>query len=318
MLRRTAIRFASRVLARTNTLRTLDRSNRRRGGVILVFHEISRDVLAAHLTRLAEMYTFVSLDEFVRRLVAQKSTVGTAAITFDDGLNTVTEEAASLAADHGWPMTFYLPTRYLDTREPYWFLELDLLLNRAAGRTLSFSETDLPLNSGTSIGQASRVLRDYFKTLSTRDDVDEALRQIRRSLFGSEKRPAGLSTPDPIPWGRVRELAGRNELSFQAHSVNHLAVSRLSEERLMKELQESRLRIEEYTGRPVEHFCYPYGSPREVGTFAPEVVRKVFRSATTTTRGRCSPKVDLALLPRVPIDAADSEEVVTLKVASAR
>src|SRR6266478_3762906 len=134
MFRRTAIRFASQVLARTNTLRTLDRGNRRRGGVILVFHEITFDVLAAHLNHLAAMYTFVPLDEFVRRLAAQKSTVGLAVITFDDGLNTVTEAAASLATDHGWPMTFYLPTRYLDTGEPYWFLELDLLLSRGAGK----------------------------------------------------------------------------------------------------------------------------------------------------------------------------------------
>jgi peptidoglycan/xylan/chitin deacetylase (PgdA/CDA1 family) len=318
MFRNTAIRFTSQVMAMTNTLRAIDRGNRRRGGVILVFHEITRDLLATHLNHLAEMYTFVPLEEFVQRLATHKSTVGTAAITFDDGVDTVTEAAASLAAHHGWPMTFYLPTRYLDTGQPYWFLELDLLLNRATGATLSFNNNVLSLKSSAAIQKTSKILRNYFKTLSTVDEVEDSLRRIRRHLFGSEDRPAGLSTPNPISWDRVRKLARRDELSFQAHSINHLAVSRLTEACLIKELEGSRSRIEEFTGKPVEDFCYPYGSPREVGNTAPDIVRKIFRSATTTSRGRCSQDVDMALLPRVPIDAQDAEAVVALKVGSAR
>jgi peptidoglycan/xylan/chitin deacetylase (PgdA/CDA1 family) len=116
----------------------------------------------------------------------------------------------------------------------------------------------------------------------------------------------------------VRELCRHDELSFQAHSINHLAVSRISEEMLKQEIEGCRKRIEEMTGREVHHFCYPYGSRNEVGASAPNTVRKLFRSATTTARGRCAAGVDLALLPRVPVDDADSEEVAVLKVASAR
>src|SRR5947207_13518539 len=100
-------------MAKTHIVRALDCTNRRRGGVILVFHDISFDVLSRHLCHLAEMYTFITLDEFIDRLTRGKSTVGAAAITFDDGLQTITEAAAGLALARGWPMTFYLPTRYL-------------------------------------------------------------------------------------------------------------------------------------------------------------------------------------------------------------
>src|SRR5436309_1696606 len=137
------------------------------------------------------------------------------------------------------------------------------------------------------------MLRSCFKALSTEEQVDDGLRQIRRSLFGCEHRPSGLSIPEPIPWDRVRQLAAHDELSFEAHSISHLAVSRLSEERITKELEGSRARIEGQTGRRVQHFCYPYGSRNEVGTVAPNVVRKLFRSGTTTDRGRCSKGVDL-------------------------
>jgi peptidoglycan/xylan/chitin deacetylase (PgdA/CDA1 family) len=318
MIRRKVIKLVSQVSARTRVIRTIDRINGRKGGVIVVFHQPTYDVLSSQLGYLAEVYTFVSLDEFVGRLEGGKSTIGLAAITFDDGVGAVTEAGATLALKYGWPMTFYLPTRYLDTGEPYWFLELDHLLRAAAGQTLEVNGISFPLTDSKSLSRTSEALRKQFKKLSTAEEATALLKQIRRSLFGSSDRPGGLRVPSPIPWDRVRKLATHEEISFQAHTINHLAVSRLSTSALMEELEGSRRRIQEVTGKEVHHFCYPYGSPDEIGTSAPATVRKLFRSGTTTGRGRCASGVDLALLPRIPLDEADTEEVVALKVGSAR
>ncbi|HEX4997627.1 MAG TPA: polysaccharide deacetylase family protein [Terriglobia bacterium] len=298
--------------------RAMNRINGRRGGVILVFHEITGPRLETQLNQVAEAYSFVSLDEFVSRLAAGKSTNGVCAITFDDGIGPVTEDASAIAVARGWPMTFYLPTRYLDTGEPYWFLELDLLLERAPGKGFEFDGGWHSLDGPTARAGASVFLRSYFKKRTSVQEVTDSLRALRRALLENESRPMDMPVPAPVSWERVRQLAAREELSFQAHTVNHLALSRLSEEGLISEMESSRVRIEEVTGRPVNHFCYPYGSPNEVGRIAPDFVRSRFRSATTTDRGRCAPGVDLALLPRVPLDGADSEEVVAFKVGSAR
>jgi peptidoglycan/xylan/chitin deacetylase (PgdA/CDA1 family) len=297
---------------------TLDRVNGRRGGVILVFHDAPADVFRRQLDQVAQRYTFIALDEFVDRLIAGKSTTGVCAITCDDGIGSVTEAASALALERGWPMTFYLPTRYLDTGEPYWFFEMDPLLARAAGVNVVFEGMALNLGSREGINQAWKNLRSYFIALPSHEAVTHALRRLRSCLFGVESRPEGLDTPPPIPWERVRQLARHEELSFEAHGVNHLALSRLADNDLIAEMEDSRARIQGVTGRPVRHFCYPYGSPNEVGRIAPTHARSRFRSATTTTRGRCAGGVDLALLPRVPLDIADSEEVVAFKVGSAR
>src|SRR5262249_12243125 len=139
MFKRNAIQLISWAMAKSRISKLLDRTNGRRGGVILVYHEIGRGPLFRQLTQLSGVYTFVPLDEFVMRLGQGKCTSGLTAITFDDGVGETTETAASIAIANGWPMTFYLPTRYLDTREPSWFLELDPLLRRAKGATLSLN-----------------------------------------------------------------------------------------------------------------------------------------------------------------------------------
>ncbi len=305
-------------MANMGLLSALHRRNLNRGGVILVFHEIKQQILETHLAYLAELYTFVSLDEMVKRLRENRPTAGLATVTFDDGVGETTEDAAALAMARGWPMTFYLPTHYLDTGEPCWFLELEALLKWATGQTLSVGGRTFSLNGPASVETVLRALRGVFMAQSSEKGVEGLMCEIRLSLSGSKQRPSGLRLPAPISWNRVQQLAMRPELSFEAHTVNHLAVSRITEQKLVRELEDSRRRIEEITGRRVEHFCYPYGSPDEVGEFAPSVVRRLFQSGTTTSRGRCKPGSDLALLPRVPIDGGDSREVASLKVGVIR
>ncbi|MEX2205345.1 MAG: polysaccharide deacetylase family protein [Myxococcota bacterium] len=279
----------------------LERANGRRGGIILAYHELRARTLRDQLLAVSERYRFVSLSEFVGRLAAQRSTAGLAAITFDDGYGPVVEDAARISQEHGWPMTFYLPTRYLDSREPYWYQELRPLLDRAKDSGAVLAELDAS-----------------FRRLRSEPEVEAELRRLRLRLHGSEERPAWLETSPPIPWQRVRELSRNDALSFEAHTVNHLALARLDDAAIASEMDACCRRIEEFTGRRVEHFCYPFGGMPEIGDAAPRIARRRFKSATTLLRGRCGAGADLALLPRVPLYDGDSTAIVSLKVATAR
>jgi peptidoglycan/xylan/chitin deacetylase (PgdA/CDA1 family) len=312
------INVASRVGAFTYFPRTLDRWNNRRGGVILVFHEISRAELFSHLDLVSQMYSFVSLSELVNRIVSSKSTSGLAVITFDDGYGPVVESAAEYAALNGCPMTFYLPTRYLDSGEPYWFQELRPMVQGSNVSELKVAGLALSLNGRNKVSDAIKRLDTKFRSLASAEEVEALLRETRHALNRSEERQAGLRTTEPVSWDRVRELARREELSFQAHSVHHLALSRLSEDAVRNEMEQSRKRISEMTGREVNHFCYPYGGQREIGPLARRLALQHFQSATTMIRGRCGRDADPAMLPRIPLYAGDSLQTVALKVGLAR
>jgi peptidoglycan/xylan/chitin deacetylase (PgdA/CDA1 family) len=316
--RDTTITLASQLLVGSHIATLLGKLNSRRGGIILVFHEISQTRLAKQLAQLSELYTFIPLSEFVRRLAQRKSTTGLAVITFDDGYGSVLESAAHLAQIHGWPMTFFLPTRYLDTREPYWFQELEPLLERATCDHMTIDDMHLPLRDQASRAKTLDILNERFMSFPSLEKVDQLLRRIRYVLSGSEERPADLRTSEPVSWKRVRELVQREELSFEVHSVNHLALSRLTEEAIRGEMLQSRARVEQMTGCNVQHFCYPYGGLGEIGSLAPRIARSLFRSATTMVRGRCHQDTDSAMLPRVALYEGDSEQRVALKVSLAR
>ena len=59
--RDTTITLASQVLVGTHIATVFDKLNSRRGGIILVFHEISQTQLAKQLMQLSELYTFIPL-----------------------------------------------------------------------------------------------------------------------------------------------------------------------------------------------------------------------------------------------------------------
>jgi len=298
--------------------RGLEGLHGRRGGVILVYHEVPADQLRQNLTLLAERYRYVSLSEFTSRLAAQQSTTGLAAITYDDGYGPVVEDAAELALENGWPMTFYLPTRYLDTREPFWYQELKPLLDRSPAHSAALDGLGFQLGDASQNARAHDALNHHFRSLRSEQEVEARLRQLRLILHGSAERPDWLTTTEPIAWERVRELSTHDALSFEAHSVNHLSLARLDEEAIISEMERCASRIEEMTGRRVEHFCYPFGGLEEIGEAARRQARRRFRSATTMLRGRCKHDADPMMLPRVPLYAGDSGPLVALKVAAAR
>jgi peptidoglycan/xylan/chitin deacetylase (PgdA/CDA1 family) len=306
------------ILVRSQVVGLLNKLNGRNGGLILAMHEISAEQLESQLETIAATHTFVPLTELVDRLDRSLPTRGLAAITLDDGPEAITEGAAAIALRRGWPMTFFLPTGSIDRQQPAWYHEIPALLLASSGRTFSVDHRTFQLNGSASIVSAIDALTTDFRALSTSASVEGLLLTLRRALLSADELDPMLQVLRPLTWERVGELARHDELSFEAHSVTHLAMSRLSAVEIEKEMTESRTRIEGVTGRPVQHFCYPYGSWEDIGVVAPKIARRLFRSSVTMSRGRCTRRVDTALLPRVSLYESDTVHSVQTKAALAR
>lgn len=63
-----------------------------------------------------------------------------------------------------------------------------------------------------------------------------------------------------MSWAQIKEIQGSGLVTFEAHSVIHSNLTRLSGNRLLKELQNSKNVLQEKTGYPVNFVAYPYGA----------------------------------------------------------
>ena len=81
---------------------------------------------------------------------------------------------------------------------------------------------------------------------------------------------------------QVREwLAAGHDIG--SHTLTHPFLTRLPLAEAQKEISASRKKLEDVFGRPIEHFCYPYGDWNEAVRDA--VIAAGYKTACTTDTG---------------------------------
>lgn len=286
-----------------------------RGGFVLAYHNLPVVRFIEQITALAPSQP-VSLDELVERHASGAPTGGIFAITFDDGVGDTVREIAAVATTRQWPVSFYLPTGYLDAPGGMPFQWLRAIERHAPSLKLEIPGATLDFT-------APHAIRDFAKSMTrlmyTRPwaEYGPRLRAVAAALVERGLvDPGVLAPPAAITWSEVAKLAQSPLVSFESHGVSHTALAALTREEREHELVASQRAIAAHTGRACRHFCYPYGGPASIGDTAPADVARHYRSATTMSRGRLG-RHALTLLPRVPVYPHDDADVVRLKVLTA-
>jgi len=282
------------------------------GGFVLAFHNVPPE-------RFRELICALRPDEpvhlslMVDRINGGKSTSGLFAITVDDGVGETVRTLAAVALEMHWPVTFFLPTGYLDHPGGMPFQWLRSLISRLPNRRLEIAGEEVDLSHAA----ACRRFEVRMNRLRDSGPREEYVRRIQALVDGAAAdgwiSRAEIAPPAAISWEEVAGLAERPEIRFESHGVTHTAASALSRDQLETELRASRDRIHLHTNYPCRHFCYPFGGPESIGGDSPQAVARYYDSAVTMSRGRLL-RHNVFLLPRIPLYGEDTAAVARLKV----
>lgn len=99
-------------------------------------------------------------------------------------------------------------------------------------------------------------------------------------------------------WEQLKEMADYG-ISIESHTVTHPHMAGVSLEQARKELVESKKILEKGLGRPVNYFCYPYGSYNQ--DVANLVGETGYKAAVTTVQGLASPDSNFYTLKRIRV-----------------
>jgi peptidoglycan/xylan/chitin deacetylase (PgdA/CDA1 family) len=282
------------------------------GGFVLAFHEISPERLAELVDSLRPAEP-IHLSELVKRSRQRKPTSGLMAITVDDGVGDNVRSLARLANSRAWPITFYLPTQYLDTGEGMIFQWWRLLKPLLPRRRLELKSGVVDLSFPGSVEEMSRKME-----LQWHSQRPESYLPLTMELLEVVLREGGLPRsairPDPpISWAEVTDLGKIDLIRFESHGVSHIAMSSLTGEEVVFEMKRSRDTVTEHTGRECRHLAYPFGDWQSIGARAVATAARFYDSAVTMSQGH----VDSAhpwLLPRVPLYPENSTLLAKLKI----
>ena len=117
---------------------------------------------------------------------------------------------------------------------------------------------------------------------------------------GTARLPlSGVSGLKAIAWSALRELASDSLLTVGSHSWRHLDLRKFQADQLQEDLRTSRERLEDQTGRIVEHFCYPQAKWSRA---IEKDVQRIYRTAVVAGGRRNIPgRFHHLRLGRVPV-----------------
>lgn len=259
--------------------------------------EVSADEFDRICRWMASWFQVMALDEAVQALGKGVLPDGAACITFDDGYADNHDVALPILRRHGLCATFFIATDYLDGGRMW----NDTVVEALRGATVdTIDVSDLGLGSLHELPCASMQGR--------RDSVRQALSALkylepahRQEMALELARRACSRLPDHLMLTSA-QVRGLHAFGMQigAHTASHPILARVDAQDSFREMQDSRDRLMQLVGQPVNLFAYPNGIP---GTdFLPrdvELARRAgFKAAVTTAWGSARPGCDPLQLPR--------------------
>lgn len=243
-----------------------------KGTLILCYHRVaelpqsphqlwvSPQRFAEQMEVLAKKFVPVSLAEVAKGLREGKVPDKAVAVTFDDGYADNLWNARPILERFGVPATVFVATGLVDKEEEYYWDELERLLLRQE----TPSRLTLAINEHLGRWQLATLeerlqaywhLRDWLqsKTPEERETIMERLREH----LGADKK--GRPTHRLMTVDELRTISHDGLVDIGAHTVHHPDLTALPLERQWWEIVTSKVQLEEWLGRPVRWFAYPYG-----------------------------------------------------------
>ncbi|PCJ71393.1 MAG: polysaccharide deacetylase [Rhodobiaceae bacterium] len=247
--------------------------------------EITPDYLNAVLTAVSALnYDLVSLDEAHRRLRERQFDRKFAVFTLDDGYQDNLEFAAPLFAKHAAPFTVYLSSGMPDHTTELWWVGLEEVIRKVDQIEVEIGETEFRLPT-----LSSDEKQDAFNAIyqPLRDLPQSEQRTLINKLCEKYEVDLLKITADcSLSWDEVRELSDHAYCTIGAHTVDHYALSKLTEQEARRELVQGADRIKQETGQWPRHLAYPYGDTGSAGPREFELAKFLgFDTATTTQKG---------------------------------
>ncbi len=293
--REALIRRAAGILYGTRAIRLASwlagYSGRRPAFPILTYHRVNDDadallpaistaVFERHMAYVASAYRVMPLNEMVARARTGSLPRNSLGITFDDGYRDNLTHAAPILHRYGLPATIFLATGLIGTGVISWFdrLAVALKLTRVETVRTSWGETLVLRDRAARLTALERV-QDHLKTLGD-DELQRALDALLEALEVPEAAaPKNLM----LDWADARALCG---LGFDVggHTVSHVILSRVSNERAWAEIRGSSAAIEAGLGSKPTAFAYPNGRVEDYSPSTIDLVRKAGFAWAVTTR----------------------------------
>jgi len=244
------------------------------------------------------------------------------AVTFDDGYADNALNALPIIEEIGVPATFFVSTGNIDTRQEYWWDELERIIlgDRPLPKLFVLNDDRYGRRwpTDTLLERQKFYLRiTLLMKKITAERRDDWLDQFRQWAGTDEK---GRSAYRAMTCKELQQLASSKYVTIGAHTVTHSCLSMLSEKQQKDEIFCSKQELEAKLGKTITVFSYPYGKKSDYNGTSVRLCREAgFSKAASNFPGMVYRWTDPLQIPRYLVRNWDRKTFINrMKVIGVR
>ena len=223
----------------------------------------------AQITHLASDYNVLDADRFLYHVKNKKAFPERSVfVTFDDGYADNYHEALPLLTQHKVPALFYITTSKINTPYELWWDDLERVLltdaNLPPTLTINIDGRNWQYATGTlmAIRETYYALQQVLRFCKPAV-IESAMEQLYE---WSGKTATGRPSHRLMTWEELKAMGNAGYADIGCHTHRHPAVGMLSYEEQYTEIGMSKEILESVLGATQEHFSYPFGGRKFLGT----------------------------------------------------
>ena len=184
-------------------------------------------------------------------------------LSFDDGFLDFFENALPFLKKYGMPCNLNVVTNCLDNNFQIWTQRQNNLLQeifiRKYNCVLDLGSKQINIDSFHSQNVVEKNL-ELFRFLFSKDEIF-----VEQFLNEAESKMPFKIPPTPMmDWNNLKEALEKYDIELGSHSVSHVTLSNIRDkEKLVAEINDSKILIEKNTGRKINIFAFPNGNYNE-------------------------------------------------------
>lgn len=245
----------------------------------------------------AKGFDFISLDELPVILSSvQKPENPFIAFTIDDGYLDNFTYALPLFERYKVPFAIFVATDFIDQKAILWWDVLEELVLH--NNTINYKKQSYPCHTFQEKWDTFRIIREDILKFD-QSQLIEILQKTFSDYHIDWYKPIREKA---MTWGQVKELSQHPLCTIGGHTVSHPALNQLSDDDFRQEVKVGIEKLESITGKKINHFAYPYGSPNEIGEREYRLINEFNFKTTFIAYGGCiteENKNNITHLPRV-------------------
>lgn len=245
----------------------------------------------------ANGFDFISLDELPVILSSvQKLEDPFIAFTIDDGYLDNFTYALPIFERHQVPFAIFVATDFIDQKTILWWDVLeDLVLHNDI---IQFNRQSYPCHTFQEKWDTFRIIRENILKFD-QSQLIETLQKAFSDYHIDWYKPI---CEKAMNWDQIKELSQHPLCTIGGHTVSHPVLNQLSDDDFRHEVIIGIEKLESITGKKINHFAYPYGSPNEIGEREYRLINEFNFKTSFIAYGGCiteENKNNITHLPRV-------------------